>query len=245
MSCTIDNRPHSRSRGGSVLMEFVIVLPIYILLWGMVFLIGDMGLKSVALAVGDRVAAFDADDRTDLSFVPFKSKQLAEIGLETPVCKTYRSQENFKGSWSWQGAGLVQFAYRLQTWGGGLLVYPFLRYVGEGKDESMLRKLVDNGAVSIRSKDYSNVRAYNYYTLKRTELARGSNAYRNWSPDRLVKAAEGLLQHWFVNVYEEAFADSNPMALDQSQVQDKDELPELPEGRREYRRSFLFMMWSQ
>ena len=47
---------HSR---GSVLMEFIIVLPIYLVLFGGVFMIGDMGIHATRLASADRAVAFD------------------------------------------------------------------------------------------------------------------------------------------------------------------------------------------
>ena len=68
MSCIIKPMKRIADSRGSVLMEFVIVLPLYICLFGMLFLIGDMGLKVAALAVGDRAAAFDAGDRSGTSF---------------------------------------------------------------------------------------------------------------------------------------------------------------------------------
>ena len=78
MSCIIKPMKRIADSRGSVLMEFVIVLPLYICLFGMLFLIGDMGLKVAALAVGDRAAAFDAGDRSGTSFLPFSLNQWIE-----------------------------------------------------------------------------------------------------------------------------------------------------------------------
>ena len=47
---------HSR---GSVLMEFIIVLPIYLVLFGGVFMIGDMAIHATRLASAERTVAFD------------------------------------------------------------------------------------------------------------------------------------------------------------------------------------------
>ena len=47
------------SRCGSVLMEFVIVLPIYLVLFGGIFMVGDISIHSIRLASADRTAAFD------------------------------------------------------------------------------------------------------------------------------------------------------------------------------------------
>ena len=244
MSCTTSQQMGLSSRSGSVLMEFVIVLPIYICLWGMLFLIGDMGLKNAALAVGDRVAAMDAGDRGDFLYGLFGSWQVKEQGLKSPSWNTYRAKEDFKGAWSWQTAGQAAFAYRLQAWGGGFLTYPYRIYLGEdGSSDWLLGSLVKGKTVDLRSKDRGAVRAYNYYTLRRTELARGDNAYRNWDEGRLTALAGGAGQYWHENVYGELFADSNPEKLDSSD-QGADEAPDLPSGRKIYTRYSKFVDWS-
>ncbi len=247
MLCIIKLLKRLVGNGGSVLMEFVIVLPLYICLFGMLFLIGDMGLKVAALAVGDRAAAFDAGDRSGTSFLPFSLNQwIEDVFLPTSSSKTFRAKENFKGSWSWQAAGTSSFEFRLPSWGGGkLLEYPYLTYmqggVGSGDD---LGILVNGGTVTLRSKDRSSVRVYNYYTLKRTELARDDAAYRNWSEGRLTAFAESLDQYWHRCVYEEDFADSDAEHLEESD-QESDELPSLPSERKIYKRYSTFIDWSE
>lgn len=47
-------------RRGSVMMEFIIVFPIYLVLWGATFAIGDMLIHSNRLTSADRIAAFEA-----------------------------------------------------------------------------------------------------------------------------------------------------------------------------------------
>ena len=247
MLCIIKLLKRLVGNGGSVLMEFVIVLPIYICLFGMLFLIGDMGLKVAALAVGDRAVAFDAGDRSGSSFVPFSLSQWIEDRfLLTSDSKTYRADENFKGSWSWQAAGTSSFEYRLPSWGGGkLLEYPYLTYMQDGVGSADdLGRLVNGGSVILNSKDRSSVRVYNYYTLKRTELARGDAAYRNWSEGRLTAFAGSLDQYWHRCVYEEDFADSDAEHLEESD-QESDELPSLPSERKIYKRYSKFIDWSK
>ena len=51
----------NRHNRGSVLMEFIIVFPIYLVLFGGVFMIGDMLVKATRLASADRVLAFDIE----------------------------------------------------------------------------------------------------------------------------------------------------------------------------------------
>ena len=253
MSCSID------SRRGSILMEFVLVLPIYLFLFGALYLLGDMGLNAIRISTGDRDAAMDAGDRTGQSMSQFLTQQMRdERSKARSISSTYRTNENFRGSWSWQAAGRTSFAYKLPTYGGGALSYPYLRYGGSTSGGGLLGTLVGGGTVVFHSKDYSlgnGVRAYNYYTIKRTDLARDPKAYRNWdswnsngkqdtSRSYLVDSASGR-QYWYSGVYEEAFADSNPASLDSRGQGGGDSLPSRPSGRKEYNRFSAFVTWSQ
>ena len=64
---------------GSVLMEFIIVLPIYMLLLGFAFVIGDLSLETIHLAgAADRVCALAPDDTSkDADYAPFKKYKVA------------------------------------------------------------------------------------------------------------------------------------------------------------------------
>ena len=53
----------SNDENGSVLMEFIVVLPLYMLLLGFAFVIGDLSLDTIHLAgSGDRTRAFSSED---------------------------------------------------------------------------------------------------------------------------------------------------------------------------------------
>ena len=101
MSCTTDKGfSVLRQKRGSILMEFVIVLPIYFVLFGYVFLLGDLGLKTIALATGDRDAAMDAGDRWGYSYSVFAGNQIERSGLRSAQSATFRADEDFNGAWS-------------------------------------------------------------------------------------------------------------------------------------------------
>ena len=174
-----------------------------------------------------------------------------DSGLRSALSATLRADEKFKGAWSWQAAGLSIFDYKLLGWMSGYLVYPYLRY-GSATSDGALPTLVEGGAIELRSKDIGNawgddkVKIYNYYTLKRTELARSADAYRNWGPNQLVAMGEGLRQYWETGVYDEPYANSNGEKLDSDgRGQDADELPNPPGGASEYKRYGQFVTWSQ
>jgi len=245
MSCSID------FRHGSILMEFVLVLPIYIALLGVLFLLGDIGLSAIRISSGDRDVAMDAGDRDGYSLDQFKERQMGveeKRNISSVNSRTYRADESFQGAWSWQSAGRMYFSYKLRSWGSALVSYPFLHYGGSTSGGGVLATLVGGGNSEFHSKDFSvgdgPVRAYNYYTLKRTDLARSESAYRNWSSDRLVLFSEGR-QIWDGKVYDEAFADASGDNLDSSSQSADDVLPDVPDGAGEYKRYQKFVEWSE
>lgn len=251
MSCSIDELG---VRPGSILMEFVMVLPIYIFLFGAIFLIGEIGLNAVRISVGDRDVAMDAGDREGCSFAPFGLMQMGEEieNVHSKESRTYRADENFHGAWSWMSAGRTWFSYKLRSWGSAMVSYPFLRYNGSTSNGGVLASLVGGGEVVYHSKDFSladKVRAYNYYTLKRTDLSRAPEAYRNWKPNQLV-VSDGGSQYWDSCVYDESYLYEEPFnsvadKLDSSLPQGSDSNPSPPEGRIEYERFDSFITWSQ
>lgn len=254
MSFTTNAKTRMARETGSVLMEFVLVLPLYLFLLGAVFLLGDMGIKVGALAVGDRTVAMDAGDRMWKSYSPFKTKQFADSGLQTPRTSTYRADKKFNGSWYWFAGGLEIFDYKLPGWFSGLIAYPYYRYGGGASDE-LMRILVNNGSVEVRSKEMGRERVYSYYTLKRTELARKTGAYRNWKDSQIVDGKDSQ-QFWYEGVfkegiYKEPFGnpdrnDTSAKKLDADGLrQGSDMLPSMPSGLREYERFSGFINWSE
>ena len=252
MSCTTDRLA---LRSGSILMEFVMVLPIYIFLFGAIFLIGELGLNAIRISVGDRSLAMDADDREGYSFAPFALRQMDEESenIRSEESRTYRADENFQGAWAWESAGRTWFSYKLRSWGSALVSYPFLNYGGSTSGGGILATLVGGGDVVFHGKDFSmsdKVRAYNYYTLKRTDLSRKPDAYRNWEPNQLVEISGGE-QYWYSCVYREPFLYDEPFdksiadKLDGEPRQGRDANPSPPEGREEYKRFGMFITWSQ
>ena len=247
MSCSIDITAFRR---GSILMEFVLVLPIYIFLFGSIFLIGEIGLNAIRISVGDRCLAMDAGDREGYSFAQFDSMQMGEEveNIHSKMSCTYRADESFKGAWAWEAAGRTTFSYKLRSWGSALVSYPFLNYGGSTSGGGILATLVGGGDVVFHSKDFSlagTARAYNYYTLKRTDLSRKPEAYRNWNPNQLVEF-EGSKQYWESGVYDELFADSDCERLDSDGLkQNADENPNPPDGVSEYKRDSQFVKWSE
>ena len=181
------------ARRGSVMMEFLTVFPIYLVLLGFVFDIGDMSVKTALLSSAERTHAFDAsaappwtpaenfgrsrsrallfpavDKRSDTDFVDdsdfWKFSHYADPG--------------FAGPWSVAVGTVAQDRYRMAPWARGWLSYAehfFNAYLPEildkgGEDAKYLGRLA-GGLAPIRSKDpqilAENNRAWNYYTFRR------------------------------------------------------------------------------
>ena len=261
MSCSIDQsqalmlmmaRKSSSRRRGSILIEFVLVLPIYIFLFGALYLLGDMGLNAIRIAVGDRVLAMDAGDKEGISSKPFLSDQMRDEKSKTSFeFRTYRTDAKFRGAWSWQAAGKTSFTYTLPSYGGGLIAYPYLLYGDSSSNDGFFKTLVNGKTIRFHSKDNSlgaRQRIYNYYTLKRTDLARDPNAYRNWdsrgstSRSRLMDSGG---TYWYNYVYKEDYADPVADNLDKSHQAGRGDKPRTPSGRKEYNRFGTFVTWSQ
>ena len=240
MSCTIDMPSASRKlRKGSILMEFVLVLPIYMILMGMVFLWGDMGLKAIYLSFGDRCVAFDGTDRDGRSYSQFSAIEYINDALSAKSKKDYRVDTEVKGSWSAQYAGRTGYEYKIYSWMNGIIGYPLFHY---GKDtSSLLEKFVNEGSEHLDAKGMDRVRKYNSYTLRRTELARSSSACRNWDAKELLGYA-GSKRGWEWS-RDEKYADTSAANLESSSSS-QDSLPN-PKSLGRYKRYSQYDSWTE
>ena len=145
MGCKIDMRS---SKTGSVLMEFVIVLPIYLILLGFVFMIGEMSLHGVHLAAsGDRTIAVTqggegfwesgwnlgvAESEIARAISPSSNHvnqalNYREEGVSANVSRFKREvagkveNPGFAGSWSWLVASTLRDEYTLTPWTRGMV----------------------------------------------------------------------------------------------------------------------------
>lgn len=137
----------NRHNRGSVLMEFIIVFPIYLVLFGGVFMVGDMLVKATRLASADRVLAFDIEGDANArgwphavggrnpdgtmkksyeSEVLFPNSQTdgdnEDLVLENDALKLTRyANSSFKGPWSVAVGTRTKDRYRLSPWTKGWL----------------------------------------------------------------------------------------------------------------------------
>ena len=222
MSCTTD-------RPGSVLMEFLLVLPIYLVLLGMVFAVGEMGVKALSLALGDRIGAHAvvAGDKSAWQLLLQRvfavngenlitwTDDVSEAGHVDSLSResaVWVPDADAPGPWYAMGAATAEDSYALPPWTRGWLQYAddrFRRTTGDRSNaDGALSDLIRMGSlvrVPIRSKDWdvSRTRAYNYYTLVRTPQGRAS--YHAWSAGNLARVSAMPVgsSTWFSNVFAE------------------------------------------
>ena len=239
MSCTTEKGILNRLRGsgGSVLMEFIMVIPIYILLWGAAMCLGEMGIKTLALAAQDRLDAF-------------------VLGTEDVFGKavsTYRPDTGFAGAWSWLKAATASERYTLPPWTRAWLQYPIMMFnarLGGNVGSGGLQSLIDHGTY-LYSKDVSNrIHVYNYYVLRRTEEGRLS--YRNWDAGNVARSSylpfSGAV--WYNQVFAEpenygASRTYGAEALDLDRQDSSNPVADKPARRSDYKRYYQFALWSQ
>lgn len=212
MRCTTDS-----VRRGSVILEFVIVLPLYLLLLGATVLLGDLGLRSIWVTHADGLAVASGGDGSTAAKVylgfqfPVTDLYEYEVGPEQPQdiptfeSATYRAKkgdEAFKGSWGAQVAGRGNDLYALPPWARGWLIYANATYHQD--DGGILpgilpTLLITNlvGRLPVVSRDLKGSggeRKYGLYTLMRTVKARNrQKPYRAWGAKELSGAKSDAL----------------------------------------------------
>lgn len=223
------------SKRGSVLMEFVVVLPLYLLFMGSVFVVGEMAMKAIHLSSADRARCHEAGDSDWSSGVFTASRTLQFVeGFVDAVSGggIYRvADTGIAGPFSQLVSGKATDRYSLPVWTRGWLQYP-ARVAGIVDTWGQVKPIV--------SKDVSDhVRAYNFYTLMRVPKSRG-RGYRAWS----AKELSGLDGKWS-DVYGEEYANADANRLDRSGGADGQDPRSEPNKKDEYHRFDWFVDWSE
>ena len=181
---------------GSVLMEFIIVFPIYLILFAGTVAIGDMLIHSNRLVPADRVAAYRVDGRESLAWqliaemVFHPGVEIADDGTNQDGISTSTEAHyaDATGPWSVCALASANDTYKLLA-GGTLGQLLSVRLLVGGGETGVLDQLVGSG-VGMVSKDTRN--GASFYTLKRRDHyyqrqmeREGSNKYirpdvRNW-----------------------------------------------------------------
>ena len=144
----------NRYKRGSVLMEFIIVIPIYIVLLAGLFMIGDSLMKGTQLAHEERLLAFNNETGDGITRNIFH----ADVGV--------------LGPWTLRADIKKEGAYSLPEYGiAGMLLFgdQTFRREKETEETGAMRTLMDGGSIPIYSKDNDKDRQFrnNVYMLRR------------------------------------------------------------------------------
>lgn len=269
MRCTTDSVCR-----GSVILEFVIVLPLYLLLLGVAVLLGDLGLRSIWVTHADGLAVASGGDGSTAAKVylgfqfPVTDLYEYEVGPEQPQdiptleSATYRAKKDsaaFKGSWGAQVAGRGTDLYALPPWARGWLIYANATY-NQDEGGGILPTLLSTksvGRLPVVSRDLKGSggeRKYGLYTLMRTVKARNrQKPYRAWGAKELSGSESDLLgapieatvgTEWYKHVYGEPFLVSDAAKLDEKADEKEDTTPSRP-NRTSYPRGSAMLLMSQ
>ena len=262
----------NRHKRGSVLMEFIIVFPIYLVLFGGVFMVGDMLVKATCLASADRVLAFDIEGdgnargwpfavdggtlmKSNLSEVLFPNSQSdgnnEDLVRDSDASKLIRYAGNgVNGPWSVAVATRTKDRYKLSPWAKGWLNFAigfFDRSVHapDMPSDNISRELYDGNRYNIFAKDCT--RTYSYYTLRRVrnyDSSELNNLYRAM-PKSLADAGR-LVDRKFSDGPSWVVGVQNepwPDASEDNGVSRNSTLPSL--SPRVYERYEPFVTWSE
>lgn len=237
-------------------MEFIIVFPVYLVLFGAVFAIGDMLIHSNRLASGDRVNAFNVDGWAAGAWNFFTANvfdRTREIDDRRQVRDSLERERNGRtgriyadatGPWTVCAGSCIRDRYRLPAGGTlGRLLYAdrFFSTSLPGPDSlrsrnQMLEDWEQDRPVFLRSKggnliDRSDSLSYSFYVLKR----RVGASWRDYTSGLLPR------ERWRTEVANEAWHDAASIAAGRSSCSPMSAIVELGD----YYRYPQFKTWSE
>ena len=148
---------------GSVLMELIIVMPVYIVLLAGTFMLGDSLVFGTRLAHSERCRIFDGSTGADIDR------------------RNFYADTRVEGAWTLRTDIKETGRYKLPAYGiAGMLLFGDQTFEGK-KEKGKMRMLIDGGTVSVYSKDNGDGRAYKYnvYMLRRNRDLNGGMSWRD------------------------------------------------------------------
>lgn len=238
---------------GSVMMEFIIVFPVYLILLAGTFMVGDLGIRSIWLPSADRVAAHDLEEVNADGLITMTNHLLNVSGQDRPSNQNYThfSDPSFRGPWSFCAGAKAKDDYSLWQYSQGQLEAAKGIVGSSARNENWddMGGLLSGGTVEVFSKDESTGRQYtfNFYTFKRVKYPKADwkQTYRA-NPDkedeagRLVDAAHDDYPTWLTKVTEEDWTETGD---GNTGNQKSGQFPILT--NRRYERYKPFVEWSE
>lgn len=171
------------AKRGSVLMELIVVFPIYLILFGGMFMVGALLIRTLQLPSAERVVAHDVQSESGgWDWIKGKDNPRETIlqgegDNPVPDKYSYYADENFSGPWAFCAGSKVLDKYKTE---GMRLPRGQLRFADrfignstQHQGENIGTHPWREGVLEIASKAKSSIRAYNYYTYKRVRYSSG------------------------------------------------------------------------
>jgi len=194
------------ARAGSVLMEFVIVAPLYLLLLGGLFLVADLAVNKLRMHIGDELVTWvgasrfcpqDASRSRDSSKVASLLTPLFERSIGGAVIgfKVNSVEETDAVRWndfmSCYSGGIVKLPINIPGWVRGMMSISDLL---SGKSNS---EWLDQSSIDIKC-DYPRVRVFHRHALTGIDIE--SDPSDAASRDRAIAACDVVVRGYLDNV---------------------------------------------
>jgi len=241
-----------KSSKGSVMMEFLLVMPIYFALFGGTFWIGELFMHRQKLLQLDRNSAIHAGIRHDrgslsvMSLGPWFFGDPAPVGDFVPPTLTEAKQmralktDQDRYPWAMAVGGKATMLAPTPPWTKGWLMVETLW-------NSMILTVTEL-QVSMQPLTSNNETTYNFLSAALMRTKGSEQGYRSWHPRQI--ADEGSIPVtsavWYEKVYnaDDPFKTVQQYRSNLSDLQNDTDAPTAP-NRRDYERFWVYWIWSQ
>lgn len=234
---------------GSVMMEFLLVMPIYFVLFGGTFWIGELFIHRQKLLQLDRNAAIHSGIRHDRGSITMEMLGLqyfgTPAGFDSPVLlegKQMRALKTDQDQYPWGMAvgGKSSMRAPLPPWTKGWLNVETLW-------NSMILKMTEI-QVETTPLTANNEMTYNFLHAALMRTKGSERGYRSWHARQVCAESDIPVTTavWYEKVYnaDDPYKTTQQFRNNLSSLQDDTAAPSAP-NRRDYERYEMYWTWSQ
>jgi len=234
---------------GSIMMEFLLVMPIYFVLFGGTFWIGELFMHRQKLLQLDRNASFHAGIRHDRGSLVVMSLGIYFFGVpfdfDSPTLTDARQMRALKTDkdqypWAMAVGGKASMRAPLPPWTKGWLNVETLW-------NSMILTMTEF-QVTTTPLTSNNETTYNFLSAALMRTKGSEQGYRSWHPRQLCDEGTptALSAVWYTKVYnaDDPYKTVQQYRSNLSSLQDDTSKPS-PPNRKDYERFWVYWAWSQ
>ena len=235
---------------GSIMMEFLLVMPIYFVLFGGTFWIGELFMHRQKLLQLDRNASFHAGIRHDRGSLSVMSLGSYFFGLpssdfDSPMLISARQMRALKTDkdqypWAMAVGGKASMRAPMPPWTKGWLKIATLW-------ESVILTATES-QISTQPLTSNNETTYNFLNAALMRTKGSERGYRSWHPRQVCDegAISVVSAVWYEKVYnaDDPFKTVQQYRSNLSSLQSDTAAPSAP-TRKDYERYEMYWTWSQ